>query len=189
MTVKCLRVWSHWIVQQLAVNAWLELEDTAGDLKISFLFSPEQGGVLVKNPPCATAGIGQRAAVCRRWLVCRSDMAWEIKGKAGHRLCSRDAGMLQAAGPGLCKRNISAHRFRGCCQLWHSSCSKSSPPEPMASRQRESFPWKKMCSEGSQKEIPEQPCQDPHRCRDVDALCSLNQSSSLAIPHALQGKL
>lgn len=55
---------------------------------------------------------------------------------------------------------------------------QSLPPELIASRQRESFPWKKIFSEGSQKEIPEQSCQDPcalQRCLYAQ-LCSANQS-------------
>lgn len=61
---------------------------------------------------------------------------------------------------------------------------QSLPPEPIASRQRESFPWKKILSEGSQKEIPEQPCQDPcalQRCLYA-LLCSANRSHPGSAP-------
>lgn len=67
---------------------------------------------------------------------------------------------------------------------------QSSPPELIASRQRESFPWKKIFSEGSQKEIPEQSCQDPQPLeRRLYALLSKPESSRLTVPHALQGEL
>lgn len=67
---------------------------------------------------------------------------------------------------------------------------QSLPPELIASRQRESFPWKKIFSEGSQKEIPEQSCQDPcalQRC--LYALLCKPESSWLTTPHALQAEL
>lgn len=111
-----------------------------------------------------------------------------LRGMQG---CSeRQARGLAAAG-GYASVNISPLRFMGCCQLWHRGCSNPSPPELVASRQRESFPWKKIFSEGSQKEIPKQSCQDPHpleRCLYV--LPSKPESSWLTVfPPALQGEL
>lgn len=67
---------------------------------------------------------------------------------------------------------------------------QSLPPELIASRQRESFPWKKIFSEGSQKEIPEQSCQDPcalQRC--LYALLCKPESPWLSTPRALQAEL
>lgn len=67
---------------------------------------------------------------------------------------------------------------------------QSLPPELIASRQRESFLWKKIFSEGSQKEIPDQSCQDPcalQRC--LYALLCKPESSWLTTPHALQAEL
>lgn len=64
---------------------------------------------------------------------------------------------------------------------------QSLPPEPIASRQRESFPWKKILSEGSQKEIPERSCQDPcalQRC--LYTLLCKPESPWISTAHALQ---
>lgn len=58
MTVKCLHVCNHWIVQQLAVNVWLSLEDTVGGLKISFIFFLASRAPR-KNLPCATKALGE----------------------------------------------------------------------------------------------------------------------------------
>lgn len=52
-----------------------------------------------------------------------------------------------------------------------------SAPEPAASRQRESFPWKKMRTQSSQKEIPELPCQEPCSSRGMLTGSPPNQSS------------
>lgn len=97
-----------------------------------------------------------------------------LRGMQG---CSeRQARGLAAAG-GYASVNISPLRFMGCCQLWHRGCSNPSPPELVASRQRESFPWKKIFSEGSQKEISARgPARTPIRWRDVYTFCLLNRS-------------
>lgn len=58
-----------------------------------------------------------------------------------------------------------------------------SAPEPAASRQRESFPWKKMRTQSSQKEIPELPCQESCSSRgDAHRLPSKSELSRLTAP-------
>lgn len=52
-----------------------------------------------------------------------------------------------------------------------------SAPKPAASRQRESFPWKKMRTQSSQKEIPELPSQEPCSSRGMLTGSPPNQSS------------
>lgn len=118
-------------------------------------------------------------------------MAWQEPRRSRARKdrgCSRGCRDALSSSRGLCKGDVSPHRFTGCCQLRHGGCS-SPLLELIASRQRESFPWKKIFSEGSQKEIPEQPCQDPQpleRCSY--ALLSKPESSWLAAPRARQSE-
>lgn len=61
-------------------------------------------------------------------------------------------------------------------------------PEPAASRQRESFPWKKMRTQSSQKEIPELPCQEPSSSRGMLAGSPANQSCPGSLHPSAEGR-
>lgn len=151
----------------------------------------------------------KKSALCRRWqgaawrggrLVCRLDGLagpQKVKGKAGRGLlcgmqgCSAGCSKQQDGGAAAAGGYARVTSPRTDLRAAVSSGGCSNPLlELTASRQRESFPWKKIFSEGSQKEIPEQSCQDPHppeRCSY--ALLSKPESSWLAAPRARQREL
>lgn len=111
----------------------------------------------------------------------RQDMGWLQGGSSRTRGCSEHQhwGMQGCSEPqdqGLCKHNISLHRFTGCCQLQHRSCSNPFLPSPSPAGRGSPFPGRKSLVKAAKRRSLSSPARTLVHCRDVYTLCPANQS-------------
>lgn len=129
------------------------------------------------------------------------DRTWGAPGAAGmpgaagpgDALSSRSRGCRDARSRstrGYASTNISLHRFTGCCQPRHRSCSNPFLPSPSPAGRGSPFPGRKSVVKAAKRRSLSSPARTLVHCRDVyTALLCKPESSWLTTPHALQAQL